>query len=154
MILKISLVSEMGGAALKKAAKAAGRNHHERSQLSSRRHLGLLEKKKDYRERAKDFGKKAKAIKRLRQKALNKNPDEFYFHMINSRLEGGEEHREKDKEEEMTPEQVKLLQTRDLNYVVHKRTAEKNKIERLKSGLHLLDSAADGSGQRNREAIQ
>ena len=50
--------------------------------------------------------------------------------------------REKGKEEEMTPEQVKLLQTRDLNYVVHKRTAEKNKIERLKSGLHLLDSSA------------
>ena len=84
----------MGGAALKKAAKAAGRNHHERSQLSSRKHLGLLEKKKDYRERARDFNKKKKAVKRLQQKALNKNPDEFYFHMINSRLEGGEEHRE------------------------------------------------------------
>ena len=84
----------MGGAALNKAAKAAGRNHHERSQLSSRKHLGLLEKKKDYRERARDFNKKKKAVKRLQQKALNKNPDEFYFHMINSRLEGGEEHRE------------------------------------------------------------
>ena len=50
--------------------------------------------------------------------------------------------RDKEKEAEMTPEQVKLLQTRDLNYVVHKRTAEKNKIERLKSGLHLLDSSS------------
>ena len=137
----------MGGAALKKAAKAAGRNHQERGQLSSRKHLGLLEKKKDYRERAGDFNRKKKAIKRLQQKALNKNPDEFYFHMINSRLEGGEEHTEKAKEEEMTPEQVRLLQTRDLNYVVHKRTAEKNKIERLKSGLHLLDG---GDGQQNR----
>ena len=83
----------MGGAALKKAAKAAGRNHQERGQLSSRKHLGLLEKKKDYRERARDFNRKKSAIKRLQQKALNKNPDEFYFHMINSRLEGGEEHK-------------------------------------------------------------
>ena len=51
----------------------------------------------------------------------------------------------------MTQEQVKLLQTRDLNYVVHKRTAEKNKIERLKSGLHLLDGEA---GQQNRQGFQ
>lgn len=61
------------------------RNHKERGQLAGRQRLGLLEKKKDYLLRAKDYHSKQKRLKVLREKALFRNPDEFYFKMINSR---------------------------------------------------------------------
>ena len=60
------------------------RNHKERGQLASRERLGLLEKKKDYVLRAKDFHSKEKRLKALREKAAQRNPDEFYFKMINA----------------------------------------------------------------------
>ena len=36
-----------------------------------------------------DYQQKEKALKVLRQKALDKNPDEFHFHMINSQVKEG-----------------------------------------------------------------
>ncbi|CAO3598939.1 unnamed protein product [Absidia cylindrospora] len=60
------------------------RNHKERGQLAHREKFGLLEKKKDYLQRARDYHSKQKRLKALREKALFRNPDEFYFKMINS----------------------------------------------------------------------
>lgn len=124
---------------LRNAAKAQQRPYKERHQPGSRAEFGLLEKKKDYKLRAKDYNDKKATLKKLKKKALNKNPDEFYFHMINSRTEGGV-HKEKNAEETLTPEQIKLMQTQDLRYIVHKRTIEQKKIERLRASLHLIDS--------------
>ena len=59
--------------------------HKERSQPKSRQHLGLLEKKKDYKVRATDFHRKEDRIKAMRQKASMKNPDEFYLGGNNSK---------------------------------------------------------------------
>uniref|UniRef100_A0A4W3J534 U3 small nucleolar RNA-associated protein 11 n=1 Tax=Callorhinchus milii TaxID=7868 RepID=A0A4W3J534_CALMI len=110
-------------------------------QPAFRKRLGLLEKKKDYKLRAQDYHRKQNTLKALRRKALEKNPDEFYFRMISTKLQDGV-HVIKQLEEEVTEEQLKIIRTQDVKYVGMKRIAEAKKIEQLKSELHLLE--ADG----------
>uniref|UniRef100_A0A8C7GED4 U3 small nucleolar RNA-associated protein 11 n=1 Tax=Oncorhynchus kisutch TaxID=8019 RepID=A0A8C7GED4_ONCKI len=105
-----------------------------------RKHLGHLEKKKDYKLRVENRTPLLLCVK----KALDKNPYEFYFKMVSSQLKDGvhASNKAKGTEEENTEEQRKLMRTQDIRYVEMKRVAEGKKIERLKSELHLLD--ADG----------
>uniref|UniRef100_H3CMX4 U3 small nucleolar RNA-associated protein 11 n=1 Tax=Tetraodon nigroviridis TaxID=99883 RepID=H3CMX4_TETNG len=137
----------------RKALKSQQRNHHERSQPAFRKNLGLLEKKKDYKLRADDYHKKQNTLAALRKKALDKNPDEFYFKMISSQLQDGVHVTKQDKEEMMTEEQKKVMRTQDIKYVEMKRVAEAKKIERLKGELHLLDADGCYGKQKNKHTF-
>lgn len=135
----------------RKALKSRQRNHHERSQPAFRKNLGLLEKKKDYKLRADEYHKKQNTLTALRKKALQKNPDEFYFKMINTQLQDGVHIIKRPKEEvEITEEQKKMMRTQDIRYVEMKRVAEAKKIDRMKAELHLLDA---DSKQKNKHTF-
>ena len=58
------------------------RKYRERSQPEARQHLGILEKKKDYKARAVNYHRKQDKLNRLRLKAGLKNEEEFNFKMI------------------------------------------------------------------------
>ena len=122
---------------LKSAMKSGQRTHRERGQISGRKHLGNLEKHKDYVLRAKDFHRKKQAIKGLKKKAFEKNPDEFYFQMINSKTRDGIHIQKRATSKQLTKDQLKLMKTQDVNYLNLKHSSEVKKIEKLKSNLHF-----------------
>mmetsp|Transcript_3798 Transcript_3798/g.5831 ORF Transcript_3798/g.5831 Transcript_3798/m.5831 type:complete len:337 (+) Transcript_3798:240-1250(+) len=130
--------------------------HKERSQPQNRSHLGLLEKKGDYRQRSRDYHRKQDRLKSMREKIVNKNPDEFYFGMHNSRVENNfgsksnrgtsgrhvktEEARQKELEEKgLGVDAVRIMKDQDLAYVRMQRVMDGRKVERLQSSLHYLE---------------
>ena len=118
----------------KNAAQAQRRTHRERSQPAHRKKFGLLEKHKDYIVRAKDFNKKKTIIKKLKNIADEKNPDEYYHGMIKSKLINGKHTSASDNT--LSLDALKLLKTQDANYLSIKLQAEKQKVEKLRSLLH------------------
>ncbi|CAM6106110.1 unnamed protein product [Calypogeia fissa] len=110
---------------------------------SDRNRLGLLEKHKDYVLRAKDFHKKEKSIQVLREKAAFKNPDEFYYKMINSKLVDGV-HRPK-VGKKYSQEETLLMKTQDIRYVLNNAQSEQKKVERLKAVLDSVGQAPTNS---------
>ena len=120
----------------KNANKRFRKTNHERSQPSHRKKLGLLEKKKDYVKRARDYNEKKEKIRELQEKAALRNPDEFYFHMENSRLKDGK-HMEESKSN-VPAETLKKLKTRDQTYLTMEKQKEEKQVERLKSELHFI----------------
>uniref|UniRef100_A0A2P2M3Y5 U3 small nucleolar RNA-associated protein 11 n=1 Tax=Rhizophora mucronata TaxID=61149 RepID=A0A2P2M3Y5_RHIMU len=115
------------------------RAHKERAQPHSRKKFGLLEKHKDYVIRAKAFHKKEETLQRLREKAALRNPDEFYFKMIKTRTVDGV-HRPESEANKYTQEELMLMKTQDIGYVLQKLQSEKKKIEKLSGTLHSLDT--------------
>ena len=114
------------------------RTYRERSQPKAREHLGLLEKKKDYVLRAKDYHRKEDALQKLREKASFRNPDEYYFNMANSKMEGGV-HRKAAKQQP-SHDELRNFKKEDASYLMLKQTAEARKIEKLRASLHMLDA--------------
>ncbi|KAG0704405.1 u3 small nucleolar RNA-associated protein 11 [Suillus ampliporus] len=113
------------------------RNHKERSQLSHRAKFGILEKHKDYVQRARDYHSKQDRLTRLRQKAADRNKDEFYFGMNKERTVQGVHVKDRGNVS-MPVDMVKLLKTQDEGYVRTMRANGLKKIEKIKSQLTAL----------------
>ncbi|GKU05052.1 u3 snornp-associated protein utp11 [Fusarium langsethiae] len=140
----------------------ARRPHRERAQPLERRRLGLLEKHKDYSLRAKDFNKKKATLKNLRDKAAERNEDEFYFGMMSRKGPGS---RVKDGKtwsgtvqgdrgnKVMDVETVRLLKTQDLGYVRTMRQVVAKEVAKLEEqvvltrGFDKLDEDEDEDDQ-------
>ena len=125
-----------GASTLRNAVKRV--THKERGQLKSRSKLGLLEKKKDYQVRAKDFHKKQDYLRKLRKKAAEKNPDEFYFKMHNSELRKGKHKDLNEGGKALDVDTVKLMKTQDLNYIHHRKSEDDRKAAKLRQSLHMI----------------
>lgn len=115
------------------------RAYKERAQPHLRKKFGLLEKHKDYVVRAQAFHKKEEALQKLKEKAAFRNPDEFYFKMIKTRTVDGV-HRPESQANKYSPEELMLMKTQDMGYVLQKVQSEKKKIEKLTAMLHSLDN--------------
>jgi U3 small nucleolar RNA-associated protein 11 len=127
--------------ALRNAVKR--KTHKERSQPAERRKFGLLEKKKDYVLRARDFHKKEDAIKVLKTKAGNRNPDEFYFGMERSKTVGGVHQGRADESNKYTADELALMKTQDVKYVSLKASIETKAAAKLRANLHNVGLDAD-----------
>ncbi|KAL7809126.1 U3 small nucleolar RNA-associated protein 11 [Trichoderma aethiopicum] len=124
------------------------RPHRERAQPLERRRLGLLEKHKDYSQRAKDYNQKKATLKALREKAADRNEDEFYFGMMsrkgpgakitsgkswNGRVEG-----DRGNNKGLDMDTVRLLKTQDLGYVRTMKQVAVKELARLEEQAVLV----------------
>lgn len=117
------------------------KTHKERAQPSARRHLGLLEKKGDYKLRADNYHKKRDRIKTLTRKASEKNADEFYFGMTNT-VAGAKKGPEGS---DSTHKATSALKASDLRYVATRKVEDDRRVDRLRANLHGVDGGADAN---------
>ncbi len=124
------------------------REHLERHQPAARARFGLLEKKKDYVARARNFHAKEERLRALRAKAANRNPDEFYHGMLSSRTKGGL-HVAEPSRAKLSGDMLHVLRTQDKAYVSAVKGAEDRRVERLQAALSgAPELRAAGRGKR------
>ncbi|KAL8832786.1 MAG: hypothetical protein Q9191_000058 [Dirinaria sp. TL-2023a] len=120
------------------------RNHKERAQPREREKWGVLEKHKDYSLRAKDYNAKKTRLKILRQKAADRNPDEFYFGMYSSKTHDKGQKLADRGNTVLSHDAAKLLKTQDAGYlktVAQQTRRAREKLEReyvLKDGKRAI----------------
>lgn len=108
--------------------------HRERSQPANRTRFGLLEKKKDYVLRARDFQSKKKRLQAMKVKAAYKNPDEFYFGMVKSRVDKATgKVRQEGEHEQLPGDVIKLMKSQDLKHIQEMIRTNEAKLETFKA---------------------
>ncbi|KAI0149998.1 U3 small nucleolar RNA-associated protein 11 [Hypoxylon sp. NC0597] len=132
------------------------RVHRERAQPQERQRLGLLEKHKDYSLRAKDFNKKKAQLRALRQKAADRNEDEFYFGMMSRKGPGNALSRGKrwtgtvdgDRGSKvMDLDTVRLLKTQDIGYIRTVRSVALKEVKALEERVIGLGGILDAQDE-------
>lgn len=87
----------------------------------------------DYSLRAKDYNEKRKRLQILRQKAADRNPDEFHFEMISSKAHDRGQKLADRGNAVLSQDAVKLLKTQDAGYLkimAQKTRKERERLER------------------------
>ncbi|EQC39020.1 hypothetical protein SDRG_03972 [Saprolegnia diclina VS20] len=117
------------------------REHKERGQPLERKKLGLglLEKHKDYVQRARDFHSKESRLKTMQLKAALRNPDEFYFKMNTSSTVDGKHVSTNNHRGILTADVLKVMKTQDLAYMHMKRAVDTSKAMKLSASAHFID---------------
>ena len=121
--------------------------HKERGQLQARSHLGMLEKKVDYKKRSDHYHAREDRLNAMKQKASMKNPDEFYFGMKKTQIHSTtgqhsktKETKQKEFDETIGPDTIRLMKDQDLRYIRLQKQKDVKKIEKLQSSLHFLEN--------------
>ena len=104
--------------------------------------LSRLRTLQDYSLRAKDYNEKKKRLKILREKAAERNPDEFHFGMMSSRQKLTDRGNKS-----LSMDAVKLLKTQDAGYLRAIAQQTRKARERLEQGVIL------GHGKHMRQNI-
>ena len=109
-----------------------------------RKHLGILEKNKDYKRRSKNYKEKDSVIKKLALKAQMRNPDEFYHKMGRMKKDPftGKAVVGKPTTKEAKTNMRKVMtidENANVALVNMRATVEAKKIERLQKNLHMID---------------
>eukprot|EP00163_Fabomonas_tropica_P034735 TRINITY_DN977_c0_g1_i1.p1 TRINITY_DN977_c0_g1~~TRINITY_DN977_c0_g1_i1.p1 ORF type:complete len:282 (+),score=57.90 TRINITY_DN977_c0_g1_i1:130-975(+) len=128
------------------------RIHRERGQLGHRKHLGLLEKKKDYVLRAKDHHSKQNRLRALREKAANRNPDEFYFSMEKAKTKGGVHQGGNLDRDGLSHDTVALLKSQDAKYLKTVAQREARQVKKLKETLHFIPNTTTATDEAGEDA--
>jgi len=123
------------------------KNHKERAQPIERQKWGLLEKHKDYALRASDHREKRKRVKILKEKARDRNPDEFHFAMMSSRTKDGIRLGDRGNKA-LSHDVVLLLKTQDAGYL--RTILQQTRLERrnLEKALKLTAGLRGQSVER------
>ncbi|KAK3945398.1 U3 small nucleolar RNA-associated protein 11 [Diplogelasinospora grovesii] len=137
------------------------RNHKERAQPLERQRLGLLEKHKDYKKRSQDYNKKKATLRSLREKAADRNEDEFYFGMLSRKgpgsvltqgrrwtgtVDGSRGN------EAMDVETVRLLKTQDLGYLRTTRNVAAKEYKELEERFILAGGSQQSLDEEEQES--
>ncbi|PGH06199.1 hypothetical protein AJ79_06587 [Helicocarpus griseus UAMH5409] len=114
------------------------RQHRERAQPAAREKWGLLEKHKDYSLRARDYNVKKAKLQRLREKARDRNPDEFAFGMMSDRSKKQGKHGAREAPD-LSHEAIKLLKTQDAGYLRVMGEKVRRQLEAAEEELRLQE---------------
>ena len=114
------------------------RDKKERGQLTTRRHLGLLEKKKDYKMRASDFRRKRDHIRELQKKAELRNPDEFH-HEMEQKVVDSHGHVVSTQQSNRLTSQMKKDKEVDTAFLQQKIQIKRREITQSRANLAALD---------------
>ncbi|KAJ5883255.1 U3 small nucleolar RNA-associated protein 11 [Penicillium subrubescens] len=134
------------------------RQHRERGQLEGREKWGLLEKHKDYSLRAKDYNEKKAKLKRLQEKAKDRNPEEFNFGMVGAKNSQQGKHgrgvgvsRDSAAARGLSHDAIKLLKTQDQNYLRTVGERIRRQIDRLEQNMQLQDGMNVALGVKSKK---